>query len=112
MWFDAVSPDGTEHTSSYVAINGELLTASCGGITVRPTGGNSTWPPIADGGEPGGFHISTNVTGFGLLEVDVTHKTPITSEPPALYRWIGTVSGGFGNDTTWSGPALYEQFAS
>ena len=110
VWFDVVSPDGSEHVSSYVARDGQILTASCSGITVRPTGANSTWPPMHGSGTPGGFHISANVEGEGALEIDVTHKTLIAADPGTLYRWVGSVSGGFGNDTQWSGPALYEQF--
>lgn len=110
VWFDVVAPDGSEHVSSYVARDGEILTASCSEITVRATGANSTWPPVHGGGPPTGFHISADVEGEGMLEIDVTHKTLISVDPGTLYRWVGSVSGGFGDGTEWSGPALYEQF--
>ncbi|EKM52086.1 uncharacterized protein PHACADRAFT_128256 [Phanerochaete carnosa HHB-10118-sp] len=112
VWFDVISPDGSEHVSSYVSRNSEVLTASCSNMTVRATGANSTWPPVRGTGAPGGFHISASVEGEGQLEIDVKHKTLLTADPDVtIYRWTGSVSGGFGNGTTWTGPALYEMFA-
>jgi hypothetical protein len=105
-----MSPDGTEQTSSYVTLGGRILTASCGGIIVRPTGANNVFPPVSGNDAPGGFHISVNVEGQGTLEVDVTHKVVLTTDPGTVYRWTGSLSGGFGNGTNWTGPALYEQF--
>ena len=110
VWFWAMSHDGSEHISSYVSLNGEALTTSCSGLTVLPTGDNSAFPPVNGGGVPGGFHVTMDVEGEGTLEVDVTHKLQITDDPGMVYRWIGSLSGGFGNGTVWTGPALYEQF--
>ncbi|EKM52038.1 uncharacterized protein PHACADRAFT_262489 [Phanerochaete carnosa HHB-10118-sp] len=108
VWFYVVSPDGSEHVSSYISRNGEVLTASCSGMAVSMTGTDNNFPPA----QPAGFHISARVEGEGQLEVDVMHKTVLTADPDvATYRWIGSVSGGFVNGTTWSGPALYEAFA-
>ena len=105
-----MSPDGTQHVSSYVASNGTVLTASCDGLTIRPTGDNDVFPPVSGNGAPGGFHISMDVPGEGTLEVDVTHKLLEYVDYGTVYRWVGTLNGGFGNGTEWTGPALYEQF--
>ncbi|GJE91670.1 hypothetical protein PsYK624_078200 [Phanerochaete sordida] len=112
VWFNVIAPDGSEHVSSYVTRQGQVLTMACANMTVRATGANSEWPPVHGGGEPGGFHISAFVEGSGTLEIDVVHKLRLSADPAVtMYRWIGNVSGGFGNGIKWNGSALYEAFA-
>lgn len=109
VWFWTQAPDGTQETGGYVARDGQVLTASCNGVTVRPTGANDVFPPAVGDSPPGGFHISAEIEGDGTLEVDVTHHNIVLSLTGAYYRWTGTLSGGFGKGTNWTGPALYEQ---
>lgn len=59
---------------------------------------------------PEAFNIIAQVEGEGILTMLVTHKQVISEQNGTLWRWIGEVTGGFGNGTTWQGAALYEQF--
>ncbi|EKM52035.1 uncharacterized protein PHACADRAFT_150957 [Phanerochaete carnosa HHB-10118-sp] len=115
VWYDLISPDGSEHVSSYISRKGKVLAASCSNMTVRPTGANSVFPPVFGSGPPGGFHISAYVEGEGQLELDVNHTTLILGDSNiTMYRWSGMVRGGFKDDRhgiTLDGPAMYELFA-
>lgn len=110
VWFDVVGTDGKEYVSSYVSRNGLVLTSSCSGLAVRATGNNTTFPPVSSTEAPAGFHISIDMPGHGVLQVDVAHKRVIYDQLPISMRWIGTIHGGFGNGTILTGPASYEQF--
>lgn len=90
--------------------NGQVVQSSCSGLSVRATGNNTAFPPVSGDGAPGGYHISMEVEGEGTLEVEVTHKSLISVQPGTSFRWTGSVTGGFGNGTNYTGPALYEQF--
>lgn len=79
-------------------------------MTVRPTGGNDAWPPSPSEGEPGGFSVNAVIKGQGTLQIDVKHTYVLSNEPGILWRWIGSVYGGFTGETKWTGSALYEQF--
>ena len=61
-------------------------------------------------GPPGGYHVSMEIKGEGMLEFDIAHKLLLTEAFGLEYRWVGTLNGGFGNGTMWTGQALYEQF--
>ncbi|KAJ3551129.1 hypothetical protein NM688_g4909 [Phlebia brevispora] len=111
VWFTVIAPDGSEYVSNYAAKGGEVVTASCGGLTVRPTGANATYPPTPTSPAPEGFHIEQDIEGEGTLVVDVQNIRLITYVPDTAYRWFGNVTGGFGNGTQWTGAALYEAFA-
>ena len=110
VWFDFVAPDGTELVSSYIARDGEVLASSCGDMTVRPMGQDVVFPPTPGSPMPSGFMIDAKVQGEGTLRVNVTHRQIVSEDAGTSWRWIGEVSGGFGNGTTWDGVALYEQF--
>ena len=112
VWFDAIDTEGTEHFSSYVARDGEVLTANCEDSTVvaRPWGGEDTYPPPAGAEVPDGFILTFANVGGRELRVNVT--TFATPVPNPLYnRFIGTVEGSFtGENETFVGVASYEQF--
>jgi hypothetical protein len=95
--------------SSYAAINGNIITASCTGIKVRPTGENSQYPPVITSGNPQGFHIELDLGSDGILEVNVT--TNVVLADALLYtRWSGTMVGGVKGGSVYTGVALYEEF--
>ena len=108
VWYDSLSPNGTEYFSSFVAYEGKIIVAQCGGITVRPVGGNSTYPPTHGLDSPDGFHINFDLNELGVLEVDIKNNL-VTLQDSVYYRWVGIIQGRIGN-STWHGLALYEQF--
>lgn len=110
VWFDIIGTDGKEHVSSYATLNGEVVSSSCSGIKVRPTGANSEYPPLTTSGNPEGYHIELDLTNGQVLEVNVT-TTLVTTDDPGLYsRFTGAISGGVQGSTVYHGVALYEQF--
>jgi hypothetical protein len=109
VWFDVLANNGSEYVSSYAAANGSIITSSCSGIKVRPTGLNSQYPPVITSGNPQGFHIDLDLGSEGILEIDVT--TQVTVADVLLYtRWTGTMSGGVKGGPLYKGVALYEEF--
>ncbi|KAJ7796076.1 hypothetical protein B0H13DRAFT_2510203 [Mycena leptocephala] len=118
VWFDFLDVTGTEFVSAYASKNGGILAASCalGSITVRPTGPNSTYPPIITTPNPTGYHISLDLGHTeGTLEVDVAVLTNIIGANPVYARFIGNMSAEFvpvrGVATKGlKGMALFEQF--
>lgn len=101
--------NGSEYISGYAAVNGSIVTASCSGIKVRPTGANSQYPPVITSGNPQGFHIDLDLGSEGVLEVNVT--SDVTIADAILYtRWSGTLSGGVKGGPVYKGVALYEEF--
>lgn len=111
VWFTVVAPDGSEYLSSYASSYGKVITSQCGGITVRPTGTNATYPPTPESAPPTGFRVEQEIDGKGTLVLEATNERIITLVENTAYRWIGSVSAGFGNETQWQGVGLYEQFA-
>lgn len=109
VWFDVLALNGSEYVSSYVAVNGSIITASCSGIKVRPIGKNSQYPPVITSGDPQGFHIDLNLGSEGILEVDVTSNV-VLADAILYTRWSGTMSGGVKGGTVYAGVALYEEF--
>ena len=112
VWFDAIDTEGTEHFSSYVARDGEILAANCENSTVivRPWGGEDTYPPPAGTETPDGFIVTfADVDGQEFRVNVTTFATPV---PIPLYnRFIGTAEGSFaGGNETFVGVASYEQF--
>ncbi|KAJ3551131.1 hypothetical protein NM688_g4907 [Phlebia brevispora] len=112
VWFDFVAPDGTELVSTYLSRDNKVISSTCDGATVRPVGDGAVFPPtpVSSMSEPQGFNITAEVEGEGTLIMQITHKKVLSATPGTTWRWIGQASGGFGNGTTWDGPALYEQF--
>lgn len=111
VWYDALTPNGTEFLSVYVARGGKILRSQCGGIQGRPTGANSTYPPTLSSGDPAGFHIVIDLGNEGSLEIEVSNQTPTLISSPSYKRWTGKLRGGFQGSKAMTGVALYEEFA-
>lgn len=111
VWFDGIATNGKEYTSAYAARNGRIITASCeSGIQVRPSGGDSTYPPRASAGLPEGFQMKIDLAEEGALEVKVSNSLVILDEraTSGYTRWIGTAAGSL-NGHTLKGISLQEQ---
>jgi hypothetical protein len=110
VWFDVIYPNGTEYVSGYAAKDGKIITTTCSGVKVRPTGKGSEYPPKITSGLPQGYHLDMDLGDAGILSVDITTDQSIADA--ILYeRWIGTLKGGIvGGEIYSGGRALYEQF--
>ena len=112
VWYDALTPTGAEYVSGYVARDGQIISVSCSGTEVRPTGPNSPYPPITGGGSSGDYHVEIDLGIKGTFIFDVTAKFHTVLAAGEVYdRWTGKLSGGVKGEKTYSGTALYEQFA-
>ncbi len=110
VWFDLISTDGTENVSGYASSGGKILTTACSGLVVRPTGDDTAYPPGADTGRPGGFHIMLELGGEGTLQVDVIPEQIIFANSKQYTRWIGKISGSLvGGNDIFEGVALFEE---
>jgi hypothetical protein len=113
VWFDALTPEGVETRSAYLSKDNEILVSSCaaGSITVRPTGNNATYPPHTPDGPPEGFHIEIEMARGGIFVVDVTPTSLLVNGLGLYYRWAGALKGGVQGGDTYTGTAVFEQFA-
>ncbi|KAJ7639740.1 hypothetical protein DFH06DRAFT_1283962 [Mycena polygramma] len=117
VWFDFLALNGTEYVSAYASKDDSILVASCqpDSIRVRPTGQNSTYPPLSSTGPPSGYHISLDLGREGSLELNVTVAAQIAAIPPIYTRSTGRVTGvlttGAHTVEEMTGVALFEQFA-
>ncbi|KIM92701.1 hypothetical protein OIDMADRAFT_139186 [Oidiodendron maius Zn] len=110
VWYDALTPSGTEFLSIYIACDRKIIYSQCSGLQVRPTGANSTYPPTLSSGNPTGFYIAADLGNEGILEVEVSNEyTTVLTAP--YKRWTGQLKGGFQGSEVLTGVALYEQFA-
>jgi len=116
VWFDILSPDGTEYVSAYAAKNDIALVTSCdlAGLRVRPTGENASYPPHSSTGKPSGYHITMDLGAEGVLDMNVSVVATLISIP--IYaRAVGHIRGsirtaGKSGEAIMSGIALLEQF--
>ncbi|KAJ6454452.1 hypothetical protein C8R47DRAFT_997241 [Mycena vitilis] len=117
VWFDFLALNGTEYVSAYASKDDSILVASCqpDSIRVRPSGQNSTYPPLSSTGPPSGYHITLDLGREGSLELNMTVEAQIAAIPPIYTRSTGRITGGL---TTagravkeMTGVALFEQFA-
>jgi hypothetical protein len=113
VWFDFLSVNGTEYVSAYVSKAGKVIASSCtlGSITVRPSGGDATYPPTVFTGNPGGFSITVNDSGCKMT-FNVTTDRIVLGDAGGVYtRWTGALTGKVsGGATMTGGQALFEQF--
>jgi len=107
VWFDTLSTEGVEYQSGYVAFNGSAFAESCGTMSVRPTGQNSTYPPIP-GAQPSGFHIIYDMGAKGVLDVNITTYETVENSAPVYSRWVGSSYGGIRGQEIYEGVGLYE----
>ncbi|KAJ6570568.1 hypothetical protein DFH09DRAFT_1362677 [Mycena vulgaris] len=122
VWFDFLARDGTEYVSAYAAEYGKIIAASCEStsIRVRPTGQNSTYPPVLSTGNPSGYHISLDLVRMGTLHLDVVVTGLLVDNGFSEYtRFVGNITGVLvpvgGNkaedeEKVLEGKALFEQF--
>ncbi|KIY53782.1 hypothetical protein FISHEDRAFT_32652 [Fistulina hepatica ATCC 64428] len=110
VWFDALLLDGNEYTSGYVAQDGEILGINCSGVSVRPTGDNSTYPPLSSTGNPSGYAIQIDLGTIGIFEAALTPEN-ILLDTDVYRRFTGPLVGGFQGSTTYNGTSLLEQFS-
>ncbi|KAL2810823.1 hypothetical protein BJX63DRAFT_400993 [Aspergillus granulosus] len=108
VWVDTLATDGSNHLSAYVAKDGEILTAQCGGIRVRPYGDNSTYPPTTTSGNPTGFDITISIPD-GELELKAEY-TYVVSSHRVNHRYTGSLTGTLNGAALPDGVALWEQF--
>lgn len=109
VWFDVLGKDGQEYISSYAARDGVIITASCSGTRVCPTGQNSQYPPVITSGNPEGLQIELDLGSEGILEINVT--TNVALADITLYaRFAGNMTGGVQGGPIYTGVALYEEF--
>ncbi|KIM96949.1 hypothetical protein OIDMADRAFT_44425 [Oidiodendron maius Zn] len=94
VWYDLLSLNNNlESVSGYAARDNQIITATCNGIKVRPIGENSTYPPGKGTGRPGAFHITLDLAGGEILEVDATPERVIFANSDLYTRWIGRLNG-------------------
>ncbi|KAL2817599.1 hypothetical protein BJX63DRAFT_440738 [Aspergillus granulosus] len=112
VWFDFLSPQQDNYISAYVARGNEILAAQCQGITVRPYGENSRYPPLLTTGLPTGFNITIALPPEGrLFSFTATGENFISGGPGRhIYtRWSGSLEGNIGGEDL-TGEAIFEQF--
>ena len=110
VWYDALSPTGEEFVSGYVACDGKIVGVVCSSTTVRPTGAESTYPPVIGVDLPAGFHIKIDLGSEGTMVVDATSTINVVDEG-TYFRWVGTLTGGIEGHPSLDGTALWEEFA-
>ncbi|KAJ7693083.1 hypothetical protein B0H17DRAFT_981939 [Mycena rosella] len=96
VWFDFFALDGREYVSSYAAKDGRIIAASCApnSIRVRPTGENSTFPPVLSTGNPSGYHITLALAPAATLEMDVVVTGILVDNVFSEYtRAVATITG-------------------
>ncbi|KUI73197.1 Hydroxyneurosporene dehydrogenase [Cytospora mali] len=112
VWFDALDITGQEYFSGYVAQDGKVLEASCvsGAVVVRPWGANSTYPPTLTTGPMQGLELEFDLGHGKTLAANVT-TGGILVQTTGYLRTIGTIEGGIKGGESYSGRALFEEFA-
>lgn len=111
VWFDAVDKAGTEHFSSWVTKDGEVLAMSCADqtTTVRPWGNNSEYPPAPGLAQPSGYNIRFDM-GDGKAFVANFTAEAIQLDMDIYKRLIGPIVGGIEGEEQYEGRSLCEQF--
>ena len=90
-----------------MAYEGEIFYAGCGKTTVRPIDANTTYPPTATSGQPGGFNITMDLGEKGIVQAEL-HDGLLTFVAGTEYtRWIGDIHGTVAGEAL-SGIAHYE----
>ena len=94
-----------------MARGGKILGVVCTATTVRPTGANSTYPPTIGVGPPEGLHIEINLGSEGSMIVDAATTFNVVDAEGVYYRSTGTLTGGIEGQPSFTGTALWEEFA-
>jgi hypothetical protein len=109
VWLTVLTPTLEEHVSAYATKGTEILVARCEGITIRPYGEHSTYPPTQRTGAPEGFTISVD-TPDGLFELQA-ETINIQINFDFYRRFTGRFTGTLDGEPLPDGVALWEQFA-
>ncbi|PLB47420.1 hypothetical protein P170DRAFT_478268 [Aspergillus steynii IBT 23096] len=112
VWYELVSKFGGKYYSSYLARDGEVLTANCANNTLRvqPFDKDGVYLPPDDFSLPAGFIVSAYVPGEGQFTVNVTNDVLFLVIPdPVTRRWIGHATGGFEDGDIFEGSGFWEQ---
>ena len=109
VWFDSLTPNGSEFSSVFVSRRAEVPASQCGAVQVRPYGENSTFPLAMSSGNAAGFRFTVQLSKDETLQVDVSAHTTLVSLPP-YKRWTGNLQGGIQGSGHLTGVALYEEF--
>ncbi|KAL4948307.1 hypothetical protein BDW69DRAFT_189386 [Aspergillus filifer] len=108
VWADTLISSGDNHVSAYVARDGEIVTARCGGIRVKPYGANSTYLPTTSSGAQTGFNLDiSNPEGHLKLQAETTY---VTIDFEVYRRFTGTFTGTLDGERLPDGTSLWEQF--
>ncbi|EEU33822.1 uncharacterized protein NECHADRAFT_89104 [Fusarium vanettenii 77-13-4] len=110
VWFDTLDTHETEYVSAYVSKAGKVLTHQCSGLKVRPTGDNSTYPPVVSTGSPSGYSIEIALPKGEKLLVHMNNLVLATSIGQVYERFIGNVSGTLNDVSLGHSSGLWEQF--
>ncbi|EXK75774.1 hypothetical protein FOQG_19461 [Fusarium oxysporum f. sp. raphani 54005] len=110
VWFDTLDPQKSEYVSAYVSKAGKALTHQCSGLKVRPTGENSTYPPVLSTGSSSGYSIEITLPEEGKLLVEINYLALATNIGREYERYIGNVSGILNGISLGHGAGLWEQF--
>ncbi|KAJ5919305.1 hypothetical protein N7466_010248 [Penicillium verhagenii] len=122
VWFSAIATDNTTYTSSYVALDNEVVVSSCdaASLTVRPVSGNSTTNPTGAqypprmGDVPDGFTVEAELADGAWLKVNVSIAALVSGDGETYTRWsgdlVGSVVSSAGVQSVGSGVAVFEQF--
>jgi hypothetical protein len=112
VWFDFLDPNGTESVSLYLAKNNRIIASSCelGSITVRPWGGDDTYPPTTGNGLPAGFGIEVDLGCGKRATFNVTISEVGLAFPSTYAKFIGGVEAVVDGKSYKDGTALFEQF--
>jgi hypothetical protein len=112
VWFDFLAVTGIEYVSLYLSKNGQIISSSCtpGSLTVRPWGGDATYPPKVGSGFPAGFGIKANLGGGQTASFNVTSITQGLEITSLYTNWLGSVEGVVEGKSYTGGAALYEEF--
>jgi hypothetical protein len=109
LFFDGIDTSGVEHSAGYVVKGGTPVGAVCDGLTFRPIGANSTFPPTNSSGTPNHFHLTMALDDGSEVEADV-YQTYLQIDESEYLRWMGPMNGTIGG-VSLSGSALWEQLS-
>ncbi|KAI9035916.1 uncharacterized protein KD926_002632 [Aspergillus affinis] len=112
VWYELISKFGGTYYSSYLARDGEILTANCANDTLKihPFDKNGVYLPPGEASLPAGFTISMDVPGDGRFTVNITNDVLfLLHRAPPARRWVGHASGGFENGDVSKGYGFWEQ---
>lgn len=101
VFFDILSPNGTEFVSMYAARDGQIITANCArtSIKVRPSAANSTT-----------IHLDLDLGAEGILNIDLSARVVLDDIPGLLTRAAGIMTGSIqGSGRAFHGVVFYEK---